>query len=351
MHDDFPTASKISQEVAMTPHPTNRHTPRLLKTRAFTLTELLVVVAIIGMILALLSPVVFNARTAAINAKTKVEVDLLHTALMNYRNEYGSFPPADMSRLWNPSTNSVNTNDAAYKHLARAFPQMKEITSGTASPFYHMSQMSPAQALVFWLRGFYPNRQYPLTNGVGWPGGGGERNKLFDFDDARLYAVASPYDFNTPQSFVPQKDVPVTDPRRVYPVYFTGHQNAGAPYVYFDSRCYSTDLARDLAYKAISRTTGEPSIAKPYFNSNITAGATWAQAHINGDTFQLIAPGNDGKYGDANPVAFPGSLPIDKTLTIPAVTNTASSAGHLDNITNFASGALDASARKAAEQK
>ncbi len=320
--------------------------------RGVTLVELLVVVAIIGMILALLAPTVFNARRAAIDARTKVEVDLLHTALMNYRNEYGSLPPADMRGLWDTANSRVNTNHAAFKHLARAFPQMSEVTIGPTSPFFYMSQLSPAQALVFWLRGFYPNRQYPLTNGQGWPGGGAERDKLFDFDESRFYAVADKnpmYDFNSPQQFQPLAEIPdPADARRVYPVYFTTHANAGAPYVYFDYRCYNVNEGSDMRYFAQSRT-GESSVARPYFTSTLVAGSTWSQAHINNDTFQLIAPGSDGRYGTVSPVAYPGGVTILGT-EVKSVSDTAVADGHHDNITNFAPGDLDGSARKATTQ-
>ena len=162
---------------------------------AFTLVELLVVVAIIGMITAIAVPTIFGAIASARNAKTKSELDMLHMAFMNYKNEYGSFPPANMQGLW--VSNQVNKSHAVYKHLVRSYPRLNEVTSGASSPYLAMSQLSPAQALVFWLYGFYENPEYPLTNG----NSPGNRKKFFDFDESRLYA-ASIYLFDgTPQAF------------------------------------------------------------------------------------------------------------------------------------------------------
>ncbi|MFM8802914.1 MAG: hypothetical protein ACKOK8_03205, partial [Planctomycetia bacterium] len=146
------------------------------------------------MITAIAVPTIFGAIASARNAKTKAEIDMLHMALMNYKNEYGSFPPANMAGLWSGS--SVNTGHPAYKHLVRIFPRLSEDITATG-PYRAIAEMSPAQALVFWLYGFYENPQQPLTNG-GIPG---TRKKLYDFDESRLYA-ASVYLFNgTPQQF------------------------------------------------------------------------------------------------------------------------------------------------------
>jgi hypothetical protein len=281
---------------------------------------------------------------------------------MTYKNEYGSFPPANMgptdvstpqrataTALWVGA--AVNTNHPAYKHLVRIFPRLNELASGVNSPYYAMSQMSPAQALVFWLYGFYEDPEHPLTNN-GVPG---SRKKLFDFDESRLYA-ASPYLFNgTPQQFASRGSQAAAS-YSPYPVYFTGHPSCGLPYVYFDARCYSTapigGVNYDINYAA-ANLDGTPSIASPYINSLPPVNGTWGQHHMAGETFQIIAAGKDGLYGGSsrNQAAFPTPttypLPWKEPNNGPTTTYTFWSSkdaiggqGHSDNLTNFSDRAL-----------
>jgi prepilin-type N-terminal cleavage/methylation domain-containing protein len=302
----------------------------------FTLVELLVVIGIIAMVSAIAVPTIFGAVASARNAKTKAEVDMLHVALMNYKSEYGSFPPANMSGLWNCQTNKLNTGHAAYKHLVKIFPRIAEDPSA-AGEYPKLATMSPAQALVFWLSGFYQNPEYPLTN----QGAPGSRQKFFDFDESRLYA-ASVYFVNctrVAQTFAPRGS-PEAASMSPYPVYFTGHQSAGLPYVYLDSRCYS-NAPVDVFYQAVS-TQGDATRAYPYFNAFPPSNGTWGQQHMNADTFQLIAPGKDGTYGESVAV-FPRGAGVTyqfsfdgSTYVPPYADDKSNSAGHLDNITNFA---------------
>jgi type II secretion system protein G len=319
--------------------------PSFTRRSGFTLVELLVVIAIIGMIVAIAVPTIFSAIRTARNAAVKSEIDLLHTALMNYKNEYGSFPPANMQGLCT-NTGVLNVRHPVYKHLVKIFPRLSEPTSGANSPYQAMAQMSPAQALVFWLQGFYQNPEYPLTN----QGASGTRKKFFDFDQTRLYA-ASPYTFDgTGQSFYPRND-PTAPPSGIaHPVYFTPHPQSGTPYVYFDNRCYDTP-GQDAVYFAVSRN-GPTSRAVPYLTSLPPAEAnpSWSQWHMLGDTFQLIAAGADGSFGGrpvGNPsadypqVAFPSEVTIGSTQYAAADGGT-SAPGHGDNVTNFADRPLEA---------
>jgi prepilin-type N-terminal cleavage/methylation domain-containing protein len=321
------------------------HAPASHPPRGFTLVEVLVVVAILGMLMALLTPAVIRARSSAFNAKVKVEADMLHMALMNYKNEYGSFPPADFRRLWRTDVtpNRVDVTHPVYKHLVRIFPRISEYTQATTvsgvtyeSPYRFLADLSPAQALVFWLQGFYPDQERPLT-------GGGVRKKLYDFEESRLYGVVnSP----TSQGFASRNSV--TGPGREFPVYFTGHSNAGLPYVYFDSRCYDNDPTAlipqpDTTWQFTSMS-GVTSMARPYFTATPPSSPLWSQRHVCPETFQIIAAGADGDFGTSNPVAFP-TPPTDTTLwpsgyTLYGVTDTVNAKGHQDNITNFASGGL-----------
>jgi hypothetical protein len=175
---------------------------------------------------------------------------------------------------------------------------------------------------------------------------------MFDFDQSRLYAVSndlsSPYTHYNVRSFsldpspARQSFRPLSMGnlfQRSYPVYFTGHSACGLPYVYFDSRSYATDWENDIVFAATS-TTGNDCAASPYITSVAPPNPTWTQRHANADTFQIIAAGKDGSYGNTQ-AAFP-----DKVGNPPppngywSASDAGNAPGHADNITNFASGAL-----------
>ncbi len=69
-----------------------------MKTRfahAFTLLELLSVIAILGILAALLFPGLSSARRSATRAKTKVQFAQWTAAFESFRNEYGHYPLLD----------------------------------------------------------------------------------------------------------------------------------------------------------------------------------------------------------------------------------------------------------------
>lgn len=335
---------------ARTGIPPTSHRHRAHRSRpAFTLVELLVVIAIIGMLTAIAVPTIFGAVAAARNAKTKAEIDMLHMALMNYKNEYGSFPPANMGPtkaggvgLWNFTNDTLNQTHPAYKHLVRIFPRLSEDRTA-AGPYKAMALMSPAQSLVFWLSGFYENPEFPLTNG-GTPG---NRKRLFDFDQSRFYAVAN--DLNNPYTFYTVSTLPASPTRqtfqplangnafqRSFPVYFTGHPTCGLPYVYFDSKAYNDEATKDdIVYPAQS-INGDASTAAPYISSLPPVNPTWGQRHMASETFQIIAAGKDGSYGNTQ-AAFPGNANAPPPPNgYWSAGNNLNAPGHGDNITNFA---------------
>jgi len=138
----------------------------------FTLVELLVVILIIGMLAGLVTPAVMRALTKSRNAAIKAEIDMLHMAIMNYKNEYGSFPPA--------LSGVTTVSQPAPQHLRRIFPRCANPTNtGADAQFAAWGPLTPQNSLVAWLSGYTSDPTHPIT-------GAGGRQKLYDFDRSRI---------------------------------------------------------------------------------------------------------------------------------------------------------------------
>jgi prepilin-type N-terminal cleavage/methylation domain-containing protein len=209
---------------------------------AFTLVELLVVIGILAILAALITPAIFQARVSARNAAIEAEIDMLHMAIMNYKNEYGSFPPC---------TGPTTAGSDAAKHLQRLFPRATSpssefIKSGEgdgidndgdgavdeAGETYQVV-LSPVNSLLYWLEGYTGSPTQPLT--------GGNRKKLFDWDASRMDVSTGAYH-------------PTGKP--------------GSPYVYINSAKYGTAFG---VYQSV--------------------------AGFSPDTFQILCAGLDEQWG------------------------------------------------------
>jgi prepilin-type N-terminal cleavage/methylation domain-containing protein len=74
---------------------------------AFTLLELLTVIAIVGILAALIFPGVSAARRSAGKAKTKVQFSQWAAAIESFRSEYGYYPVFDANGLVNGGATAV----------------------------------------------------------------------------------------------------------------------------------------------------------------------------------------------------------------------------------------------------
>jgi len=302
-------------------------TARTPARNAFTLVELLLVVGIIAILMALLTPAVMRARAAARNAAIKAEIDMLHMAIMNYKNEYGSFPPC-FANLSLPISQPVRHLMRLFPRTAPLIPNRWNLATDPGGPARDQLDLAasgvlrnpptnpsgtvvftdatnrndiafgPQSAIVFWLEGFTANPASPMFPAA-------ERKKLFDFDESRR-----------PTTGIPAK--------------FTGRYHiAGKPesyYVYYDAGSYGL----------IAVPTGATGLAAPFVHVHpdtvLTNGATreipsWVnslsaaqqelwrftvsqnaaerqfQRPFNPDTFQILCAGMDGIWGTDDDVS------------------------------------------------
>jgi len=228
----------------------------------FTLVELLVVIMVIAMLVAIVTPAVMRALATARNAAIKAEIDMLHMAIMNYKNEYGSFPPLVTGGL------AISGTDPASRHLLRLFPRMSGTAAAAAqirnlsflntgtTPLSGLNPITPSNALPMWLYGFTNDPTQPVFVSPTTP-----RRKLYEFDVARLSNIGSGAVF----------------------YHIPGKSNV--PYVYINAASYGP--------------IGSPT---PYI---IGSGTYRAQIQtlptgpvfFNADSFQVLCAGRDEQFG------------------------------------------------------
>jgi len=98
---------------------------------AFTLLELLSVLAILGILAALLFPAVGSARRAANRAKTKVQFAQWSAAIESFRGEYGFYPAFDPGNLVNGGVTA--TEHPFHDLLTAKLRDGTGLTSGSAA--------------------------------------------------------------------------------------------------------------------------------------------------------------------------------------------------------------------------
>ncbi len=105
---------------------------RPFRSLAFTLLELLAVIAVIGILAAMIFPAVRSARISAHKARTKVQFSQWSAAMEGFRTEYGYYPVLHSSNLVNPPG---QTTEPATLHLFHDVLAAKR-RDGSALPAY-----------------------------------------------------------------------------------------------------------------------------------------------------------------------------------------------------------------------
>lgn len=376
-----------------------RRPPRVTTSRraGFTLVEVLVVILIIAILAALLVPAIAAAVAAANNARVSAEEQNLQTALAEFKNKYGEYPPSRIilyhylkgatapyttgttavPGTGNPDLNIGDLNQRTVTAMRKYFPRAGIYfpTSGvtaTASPWPNpkggtYTILEGHECLVFFLGGMPQSVQ--TSGGGGWgmtgfsrdpvnpftPSGVGSTSRtvpMFEFAPQRLVDLDGD---GFPSYIDPLSASQVGPLQRPY-AYFSAYGNNGYDPNDDNSAAAEQDDAGNAIIRSFfvnfnlqggSRVTASPppnpytiGDANPVTTANPTPKSTiWA----NAQTFQLISAGRDGLWGlggpyDANSTA--------ERLPIYTSTNDSQSFQMIrtherDNITNFAGGKLD----------
>jgi len=219
--------------------------------RGFTLTEVLVVALIIGILLALVSAAVFPVLDTAKEFGIYSEAAKLKLAMEQLKSQYGANPPADLT----------TSEGDLEKFVARAFPRYTGDLSELPNSV-NRGSFDPGNALVFWLVGFSGDPSNPFSDHDKRMSGADMSAAFYEFDTDRL---------GTNSNIV-----------RYFPALPGGEYDtadATRAFLYFDRSAYSKP------YTPPSSTTA--------FNAYKNSGG----AYYSPQSFQIIQAGLDGNLG------------------------------------------------------
>ncbi|MCE9604729.1 MAG: type II secretion system GspH family protein [Planctomycetia bacterium] len=363
----------------------------------FTLVELLMVIAIIGTLMAMLSVAVWKVLDFAKQGRIIVEIQQLQSAMQAYKEKSIQYPPC----LGEAQDTTANLNIRKVhfmRHIQAAFAnanygptagnfdtlrnQIASTAFGTGTQIYRyrkavgtitaldLNTLDQAEALVFWLGGM----PTPVDGTTGLPI---VANRLFGFNrdrdnpfrrDSTAQELVDAMRFRTDSLFDFVQDRLIDNDDDGWLEYSPTSYRDGeysAPYVYFDAPTYvaSTTAPGVLPFN-IPNLTGYPrsgELLAATFSNRWGMAVPMADVYVSGtktpirwkrpESFQIIAPGKDGMYSTPTNVTsndlstlmrmplFPSGDTYSKATSYTAKTSYMNQ--ELDNLTNLADSTLD----------
>jgi general secretion pathway protein G len=298
---------------------------------AFTLVEILVVVVIIGVLAAILVPVLGGISRRAKEAAVKIEITSFESAISDFRTRFGHEPPSHIdlyeqaaqwngnpdskgkiSRLWNRFYFAKNRDLDGDGNIGEADPD------GDGAPGIHLSG---AECLVFFLGGMvsFDSSGRPYMTGFA-------NNPADPF--ARQLAVGETrvgpfFEFETNR--LVDIDGYSTGSGDRFPEYVDSLANQTAPYLYLSSNNGRGYEASDLWIYLPHVSGNLMNPVGPYAQNSAQA---WKPK-----SFQIISPGfgpHENSAGVYRPYGNGGIYNSDDTGTLTDQDG--------DNITNFGAG-------------
>jgi len=129
--------------------------------KAFTLIELLIVVAIIGILAAIAVPNFLNAQTRAKIARCEADAESIGTALESYRLDTNEYPPDARSGVYTHFSLNWAGHPSAGKHLTTPIAYMSSIPYDPFNSKIGWTGWTPIDNAETYLKAmFFLNRKY-----------------------------------------------------------------------------------------------------------------------------------------------------------------------------------------------
>lgn len=282
------------------------------KNAGFTLVEILVVIAIIGILIGILIPAVGAARNRVNEFAIQVDVTNIEAALEQFKTKFEFYPP-DMSEI-----NSAADFRPYLEKISRGHSE-GDGSAGTGLQIWWDEvgvNLSAETALMFWLSGLADNAQYPLT--VADPDSPGDRIAIPAFNVNPIGSGGTPVTGVERKVYLEFKagQIRTVDGTTQADMMAIYNQPRGAelrPILYFSASAYDTWVNTPSSPPwtvNATFTTIDGNTVTPYFDSVASAFPVGSE-----NTFQIITAGIDGDYGVTGDVQAAGNRDRDNVCS------------------------------------
>ena len=336
----------------------------------FTLVEILVVIAIIGILIAALSAAVIPALKRAQEAAVQTEMKQIELELENFKTQFGFYPPSfeqfqrtDVFTDPNPSMATVQAEaNQLLPYLNKISPNHREAgpsaVPGRATNGWRRiddwwlavgRNLGQSNIVPFWLSGLCASKQYPLTGGLLPPSGSTDpleyipagfgvnrfangnnivdasgnaltlpRNNFFDFKPGQLVAADGNGNFFGYARYTGGRGADEINPDGTITQQTMQYRDAPSYIPY------------NVKITAAPMTTANATIPGIAYHVDSNVSATWqdgSKSFANPNSFQICTTGMDAKLGIPSNPLDSGNLLLQ-------------GAGSEDNLCNFSDGRL-----------